>query len=167
MEPVIAAIDPGTRRVGYCVLPGGGRAPEMGVIVAKAGGLPERLRQIQDALDGIFRRHRPAEVALERAYVGRNAASALALAGARALAMACAARAGARVFEYAAVEAKRAVTGWGGGGKEGVRRAIQLLLGLADPPPEDAADAAALALCHAGRARPAPTVPRRAPSRKL
>jgi crossover junction endodeoxyribonuclease RuvC len=153
VTPLIAAIDPGTRKVGFCVVDGAGRAVEMGVISSRGRTLPERLLHIQDGIDRLFARHRPAEVAVETPYVGRNAASALVLAAGRALAMTSAARVGARVFEYSAPEAKRAVTGTGAAGKSSVQRMIQLLLGLASPPPPDAADAAALALCHHGRRR--------------
>ena len=153
MDPVVAAIDPGTRKVGFCIVDGTGRAVEMGVIAPGGRTLPERLLQIQDGIDKLFARHRPAEVAVETPYVGRNAASALTLAAGRALALTSAARVGAKVFEYTAPEAKRAVTGSGASGKSSVQRVIQLLLGLASPPPPDAADAAALAICHQGRRR--------------
>ena len=151
MNGLIAAIDPGTRKLGYCILGAGGRAVEVGVIAPPSKTLPERLRDIQDALDKLFARFRPVEVAVETPYVGRNAASALTLAGGRALAMASAARVGAKVFEYTAPEAKKAVTANGLSSKAGVQRVIQLLLGLDAPPPPDAADAVALALLHAGR----------------
>jgi crossover junction endodeoxyribonuclease RuvC len=153
VNPIIAAIDPGTRKLGFCIVDGAGRAIEMGVIATTGRTLPERLLQIQDGMDRLFARHRPAEVAVETPYVGRNAASALVLAGGRALALTSAARIGAKVFEYTAPEAKRAVTGSGASGKSSVQRVIQLLLGLAAPPPPDAADAAALAICHHGRRR--------------
>jgi crossover junction endodeoxyribonuclease RuvC len=153
VNPVVAAIDPGTRKVGFCVVDGAGRAVEMGVIATRGKSLPERLLQIQDGIDKLFARHRPVEVAVETPYVGRNAASALTLAAGRALAMTSAARVGAKVFEYTAPEAKRAVTGSGAAGKSSVQRVIQLLLGLASHPPPDAADAAALAICHQGRRR--------------
>ncbi len=153
MDPVVAAIDPGTRKVGFCVVDGTGRAVEMGVIAPKGRNLPERLLQIQEGIDRLFARHRPVEVAVETPYVGRNAASALTLAAGRALALTSAARVGAKVFEYTAPEAKRAVTGSGASGKSSVQRVIQLLFGLASPPPPDAADAAALAICHQGRRR--------------
>jgi crossover junction endodeoxyribonuclease RuvC len=153
VHPLLAAIDPGTRKVGFCIVDGSGRAVEMGVIAPAGKSLPERLFQIQEAMDRLFARHRPVEVAVETPYVGRNAASALVLAGGRALAMASAARVGAKVFEYTAPEAKRAVTGTGAAGKSSVQRMIQLILGLSSPPPPDAADAAALAICHQGRRR--------------
>lgn len=151
MDPVIAAIDPGTKKVGYCVLDAKGRAMEMGVIEPKVKDLPGRLRWILDELDRLFARVRPSEVAVETPYVGRNASSALTLAGGRALAMVSAARIGAKVYEYSAPEAKKAVTTNGLSSKSGVQRVIQLLLGLDEPPPADAADAAALALLHHGR----------------
>ena len=153
MNPVIAAIDPGTRKLGFCIVDGAGRAIEMGVISPAGKSLPERLLQIQDGIDRLFARHRPSEVAVETPYVGRNAASALTLAAGRALALTSAARVGAKVFEYTAPEAKRAVTGSGASGKSSVQRVIQLLLGLASLPSPDAADAAALAICHQGRRR--------------
>jgi crossover junction endodeoxyribonuclease RuvC len=151
VNPVIAAIDPGTRKLGFCIVDGAGRAIEMGVIAPAGKSLPERLLQIQDGIDRLFARHRPSEVAVETPYVGRNAASALTLAAGRALALTSAARVGAKVFEYTAPEAKRAVTGSGASGKSSVQRVIQLLLGLASLPSSDAADAAALAICHQGR----------------
>jgi len=152
VEIVIAAIDPGTVKVGYCFMSRKGTSVEFGVIKPASKALHERLRDIQDALDRLFARFRPAEVAVETPYVGRNAGSALTLAGGRAMAMVSAARVGAKVFEYTAPEAKKAVTASGCSSKEGVRRVIQLMLGLKDPPPEDAADAVALALLHSGRA---------------
>jgi crossover junction endodeoxyribonuclease RuvC len=90
-------------------------------------------------------------VTIERAFVGRNPQSALALGLARGVAMVCAARAGAEVAEVTPGEAKRAVAAGGGAAKDRVQRMVQLLLGLATPPAPDAADAAALALCGAGR----------------
>ena len=153
MEPLIAAIDPGTRKVGFCFVNAAGRAVELGVIEPKGRDLSARLLQIQDGIDRLFARHKPAEVAVETPYVGRNAGSALVLAAGRALALTSAARVGAKVFEYTAPEAKRAVTGTGAAGKSSVQRMVQLLLGLGSLPPPDAADAAALALLHHGRRR--------------
>ena len=150
---VIAAIDPGTQRTGYCFLsPAGPRigTVELGVIEAKGKDRASRLCQIHDALQALFERHRPTEVVVERAYVGRNAQSALALGEARGVVLVCAARIAARIFEYTAPEAKRAVTLNGQSSKAGVQRVIQLLLGLKEPAPFDASDAAALAILHAG-----------------
>ena len=100
-------------------------------------------------LDRVLRKHRPAHVAVEKAYVGRNAAAALRLGEGRGVALAAAARAGAELFEYTASESKRAVTANGNAAKSAVQRAIQLILALQRPPRPDAADAAALAICHA------------------
>lgn len=149
---VIAAVDPGTERVGYCLVLRGSRfqALALGTIVAK-GTRAARLRIVHDRLSEIFGRHRPTEVVVERAYVGRNAQSAIALGEARGVALVCADRVGAKVFEYTAPEAKRAVAFAGAASKADVQRSIQLLLGLKEPPAPDAADAAALAILHAGR----------------
>ncbi|MBI2933418.1 MAG: crossover junction endodeoxyribonuclease RuvC [Planctomycetes bacterium] len=150
----IAGIDPGTRVVGYCVLEARGprlSALEIGTIRARGRSMPERLHDIGRRLDEVFGRLRPGVVAIERAYVGRNPASALALGLARGVAMVCATRFGARVTEVAPSEAKKAVAAGGGASKGRVQRMVQLLLGLAAPLSPDAADAVALALCQAGR----------------
>lgn len=151
---MIAAIDPGSHRVGYCfVIPRGSRAEtvDVGTITARSKTRWGRLREIFDALAALFDRHRPREVVVERAYVGRNAQSAIVLGEARGLALVCADRIGASVFEYTAPEAKRALTMNGQSGKAAVQRVVQLLLGLSRPLPPDAADAAALAWLHVSR----------------
>ncbi len=153
---VIAAVDPGTRRTGYCLLAPKGRgfeAIELGAVTTRGRTRPARLREIHDRLEELFGRHRPTEVVVERAYVGRNPQSAIVLGEARGMALLCAERVGARVFEYTAPEAKRAVTFSGASSKAGVQRSIQLILGLDAPLLPDAADAAALALLHATRTR--------------
>lgn len=153
---VIAAVDPGTRRTGYCLLAAKGsrlEAVEIGTVTTRGKTRSARLREVHDRLQRIFERHRPTDVVVERAYVGRNPQSAIVLGEARGMALLCAERIGARVFEYTAPEAKRAVTFNGQSSKAGVQRSIQLLLGLKGPPPPDAADAAALAILHTARIR--------------
>ncbi len=141
----VAGIDPGTRAAGYCVLEGS-RVLAVGVIKTRVRDMAGRLRQIFDRLDAVLRKHRPSVVAVERAFVGRNPASALALGLGRGVALLCAARCGAKVVEVAPSEAKRAVGAGGGAAKERVQRMVQLILRLREPLPPDAADAAALAL---------------------
>lgn len=150
----IAAIDPGTQRVGYCFLERRGRRWRLvtiGTLRARAKSPHRRLREIQVGLEKLFDRHRPDEIAVERTFVGRHASSALRLSEGRGIVLAATARAGAVLYEYAAVEAKRAVTVSGGAAKSDVASSVQLLLGLDRAPGPDAADAAALALCHVGR----------------
>jgi len=150
----VAGIDPGTRRLGYCVLERRGTRVAtlaIGTIEPRARAMKDRLREMADRLDEVFAAHRPRVVTVERAFVGKNPRSALAIGLARGVAMVCAARAGADVAEVTPGEAKRAVAAGGGAAKERVQRMVQLQLGLDAPPPFDAADAAALALCGASR----------------
>jgi crossover junction endodeoxyribonuclease RuvC len=150
----IAGVDPGTRIVGYCIIEARGSrllTLAIGTIKPPSRSMPERLRRIFDELDAVFQRHKPNVVAVERVFVGRNPSSALALGLGRGVALLCAARCGARVAEYEAVEAKKAVGADGRAGKESVQRMVRMILRLDEPLPPDAADAGALALCCAGR----------------
>ena len=148
----IAAIDPGTRVVGYCIVEWRKRrlrVLEMGTIRPGARQVPKRLNEILRSLEKLFRRHRPAEVVVEKAYVGKNAATAIRLGEGRGLVLAAAAGVGADVHEITAVESKKAATGNGRAAKSAVQRGVQLLLGLDELPQSDEADAAALAICRA------------------
>ena len=148
----VAAIDPGTRVVGYCILERSKRrlrVRAMGSIRPKSKPVHKRLEEIHAALKRLFLRHRPAHLVVEKAYLGKNAATAIRLGEARGVVLA--AGGAAKLFEYPAVEAKRAVAANGRAAKSAVQRTIQLLLGLKRPPGEDEADAAALAVCHATR----------------
>lgn len=151
----VLAIDPGSRRTGYAVLEAAGpvgRLSECGILFVKGKDLPERLLSVHRGIERLIRRHRPRQVAIERPFFGRNAASTLALASARAVCMLAAAAAKLRVFDYAPAQVKKAVTVNGLSAKGDVQRSVQLLLGLREPPPPDAADAVALAICHLSRA---------------
>lgn len=150
----IAGIDPGTRIVGYFVLDCERRrirTVAYGTIQPRRRAIHLRLQEILAALDTLFQLHRPEHVALERAFVGRNSAAALRLAEGRGVALACAGKVNAKLFEYTALEAKRAVSTQSRASKSSIQRSVQLLLGLKTPPESDSADAAALALCHASR----------------
>jgi crossover junction endodeoxyribonuclease RuvC len=95
----------------------------------------------------------PSVVALERVLFQVNVRTAMAVAQASGIVMAAAALSGAEVVEYSPNQVKETVAGHGAAGKEQVARMVQTLLGLAAPPrPADAADAAAIALCHAAHA---------------
>ena len=150
----ILAIDPGTKRTGYAVLKLDGRTPslmECGVVFVRGKDLPERLLNIHKGIERLFRRHRPSQVVIERPFVGKNARDAMTLNAGRAVCMLAAAAARARVFDYAPAQIKKAVSGNGQASKETVQRMVQVILGLRETPPPDAADAIALALCHANR----------------
>ncbi len=150
----ILAIDPGTRRTGYAVFEIRGRTSEMaecGVVFVRGKDLPERLLHIHRGIERLFRRHRPRHVVIERPFVGKNVRDAMTLNAGRAVCMLAAAAMKARVFDYAPSEIKKAVSGNGNASKETVQRMVRVILRLREEPPPDAADAIALALCHAHR----------------
>jgi crossover junction endodeoxyribonuclease RuvC len=148
----IIGIDPGSRVTGYGVIESAGgrqRVLAFGRICADAAELPQRLLQIQNGLAEILREHQPHEAAVEQVFVKRNATTAIVLGQARGVALCTAAAAGLSVAEYAATRIKQAVTGSGRAEKPQVQQMVKVLLKLAQVPPSDAADALAVALCHA------------------
>lgn len=148
----IIGIDPGSRVTGYGVIEssaGRQRIVAFGCIRTETGPLPSRLLQIQNELAVVLREHRPVEAAVEQVFVKRNVATALVLGQARGVALCTAAAAGLAVTEYAATQIKLAVTGSGRAEKPQVAQMVKMLLKLTEVPPSDAADALAVALCHA------------------
>lgn len=111
-----------------------------------------RLRLIFEGLRSLLSEHGPAEVAVERVFVSRNVDSALKLGQARGAAL-CAIPAEVPVFEYAPRAVKLAVVGSGSAEKFQVAQMIRTLLSLAERPAADAADALAVAVCHAHQRR--------------
>lgn len=162
---VILGVDPGTTGMGYALLDPAG---ETGTLVAcglvpapREGTAAERLLAIATALDALIAEHRPSSLALERLYFNRNARTAMLVAEARGVALLCGARARLTVAEYTPQEVKRSVTGSGSADKKQVQRMLPLLLSLDAPIAGDnVADAVAIALTHAQRARFAVAVAR-------
>jgi crossover junction endodeoxyribonuclease RuvC len=110
----------------------------------------ERLVALANALDAMIARYGPRAVAVERLFFNKNVRTAMAVSEARGVALVCAARAGIPVFEYTPHQVKLAVTGYGKADKKQVQQMLALLLRLAEPiRQDDAADAVAVALCHA------------------
>ncbi len=151
---VILGIDPGLTRCGYAALEATGattaRAVALGVVrTAAADPLPARLAELRGELAALIAELRPDVVAVEHVFFQVNVRTAMSVGQASGLALAEAAAAGCQVVQYTPNQVKEAVTGWGAAGKEQVQRMVQVRLGLSTPPkPADAADAAALALCH-------------------
>jgi crossover junction endodeoxyribonuclease RuvC len=150
----ILGVDPGTRVVGYGVVDCG-RAfeyVECGVLRAVPGlEMAERLHRIVAELGEIIEEFRPAVLALEKAFHGRNAASALKLGQARGAIMALAGQHEVPVVEYTPATVKQSVAGHGRATKAQIQARVQLLFRLRRPPSIDAADALAIALTHAFR----------------
>jgi crossover junction endodeoxyribonuclease RuvC len=161
-EPVFAddsptrvlGIDPGLTRCGYAVVdgygPGAATAVALGVIRTPPGdGVPRRLAMLRGELAALIAEYRPAAVAVEQLFFQVNVRTAMSVGQASGLALAEAAAAGCQVVQYSPNQVKDAIAGWGGATKEQVQKMVQARLRLESPPrPADAADAAALALCH-------------------
>jgi crossover junction endodeoxyribonuclease RuvC len=111
--------------------------------------LAERLLQLHDGLDAVIRQHEPAEAAVEESFVNRNPASTLKLGLARGVALLTPARAGVPVSEYPANLVKKSVVGAGHAAKEQIQMMVAMLLPGSRDVSADAADALAVAICHA------------------
>jgi len=147
----ILGLDPGSRRTGFGVIECRGselRPRAHGCLDVTRAAPGARLRLIFEGLRALFSEHAPAEVAVERVFVSRNADSALKLGQARGAAL-CAIPEGVPVYEYAPRAIKLAVVGSGGAEKFQVVHMVRTLLALRERPGTDAADALAVAVCHA------------------
>ena len=122
----------------------------LGVIRTPASDeLPNRLAALRDELVALLAEFTPAVVAVERVFFQVNVRTAMSVGQASGLALCEAAAAGCEVVQYTPNEVKQAVAGYGGADKDQVAKMVQARLGLSQSPkPADAADAAALALCH-------------------
>jgi crossover junction endodeoxyribonuclease RuvC len=148
----ILGIDPGSQSTGYGLIEAHGQQARhlaSGRIRTPAGELPERLRAIYAAVAGLMESYAPEEVAVERVFIHRNADSALKLGQARGAALCATFSTRVRIYEYAPRSVKQAVVGNGGADKRQVQYMVRLLLALPQAPLADAADALAVALCHA------------------
>ncbi len=146
-------IDPGLRFTGWGVIEAHGnrlRHVADGVIATDSAlPVPDRLKFLHEALTALFLQHSPDEAAVEETYVNRNGAATLKLGYARAVALLAPAMAAIPVAEYGAMEVKRAVVGTGAATKDQVEVMVRRLLPGAALRRADAADALAVAICHA------------------
>jgi crossover junction endodeoxyribonuclease RuvC len=153
-QPIrILGIDPGLRRTGWGLIESDGNrltAVACGSLQTdERAALGERLVTIHDGLIRVIEDHGPHEVAVEQTFVNSNASATLKLGQARGVAMLAPARCGLTVAEYAPNLVKKTIVGAGHGEKAQVRMMIGVLLPRADPQTDDAADALAIAVCHA------------------
>lgn len=150
----VLGIDPGLTRCGYAVLEADGprvvRPLALGVLrTPPSAALPQRLAELKGELASLIAEFHPHAVAVEQVFFQVNVRTAMSVGQASGLALAEAAAAGCEVVQYTPNQVKNAVAGWGGADKAQVQKMVQTRLGLATvPEPPDAADAAALALCH-------------------
>jgi crossover junction endodeoxyribonuclease RuvC len=149
----IIGIDPGLRRTGWGVVESLGNA--LGFVAAGTvrsddkADLATRLCQLHDGLADVLSRASPHEAAVEATFVNKDAAATLKLGQARGIAMLVPARAGLAVAEYAPNAVKKAVIGVGHGDKKQIHMMVRVLLPKACFDTDDAADALAIAICHA------------------
>lgn len=148
----VLGIDCGSERTGYGVVDSDGLSyavVESGVIRCRTAlPLAEKLLQIADGLRSLIHTHNPEVVAIEDVFYAVNAKSALKLGHVRGVAMLEAARCRLPVSEYSPLQVKLSVVGYGRAEKFQVQQMVKALLRLKEAPPEDAADALAVAICH-------------------
>jgi crossover junction endodeoxyribonuclease RuvC len=154
---VVLGIDPGTAATGYGVV-----ARRSGRLVALDGGViatspradpARRLASIHARVAELLDEHAPEAMAVEDLYFGANARSAFAVGQARGVALLAAGQRGVPCAGYTPQQVKGAVCGHGHAGKAQVQAMVASLLSLSEPPtPDHAADALAVAICHANRA---------------
>jgi len=148
----ILGIDPGSINTGYGIIDSqGNHAKHIGSGVIKISGetLADKLRIIHEGIVNIIHEYQPAEVSIEKIFMNRNADSAIKLGQARGVAIAASAIQDLPVYEYTSNQVKQATVGKGHAAKEQVQHMIKILLCLDKKPKPDAADALAIALCHA------------------
>ncbi len=150
----VLGIDPGTAACGYgLVHESGGRLKEVarGCWRTAAREPPElRLRTIYEGVAALIEEHAPVAVVLEESFVGADARTALSVGQARGAVLIAAAAAGIECAEYAPARVKQTVCGYGRAEKAQVQRMVAAILGMKSlPTPNHAADALAVAICHA------------------
>ncbi|MBQ9393059.1 MAG: crossover junction endodeoxyribonuclease RuvC [Oscillospiraceae bacterium] len=150
----ILGIDPGVAIVGFGVIDVSGAQQQMvryGAINTEAGlPLAARLVQIARDLEELIRQFQPDEIAIEELFFSKNITTGIAVAHARGVILYTAERLGTPVYEYTPMQVKQAVVGYGLAEKNQVMDMVRRLLHLKEiPRPDDAADALAIAICHA------------------
>ena len=150
---IALGIDPGTAIVGYAVI--AARGDELTMIACNVITTParmplaERFQHIYQRLIEIVKTYSPQEAAMEELFFAKNARTAMTVGQARGVAMLALANGGLSISEYTPKQVKQAVTGYGDARKEQVGEMVRILLKLPSiPRPDDAADAAAVAICH-------------------
>lgn len=154
---IILGIDPGSRITGFGLIDKQGhqlKHIESGTIKTHSKiDFHDRLYVIFSEIQKLIQVYQPKSVSIEQIFTAKNVASAIKLGQARGAAIAAIASCHLPITEYAARTVKLAVTGYGGAEKHQVQQMMTKLLKLSTPPSEDAADALAIAICHAHHER--------------
>jgi len=148
----VLGVDPGTRRTGAGVVETQGNRYFLIhfeiISVKETLPLPERLNAIYKGLCRVISEYHPAVLALENVFFGKDVQAMVKIGEARACAMLAASEHGIEVVEYPPARVKQSVSGNGRATKEQIQHMIKTLLNLKELPPEDGADALAVAICH-------------------
>ncbi|HMK08102.1 MAG TPA: crossover junction endodeoxyribonuclease RuvC [Anaerolineales bacterium] len=156
---LLLGIDPGMARTGYGLVRQvrGGEVDlvDFGVIETEAGDeLGRRLLAIEAGIQRVLQTYSPESSAVERLFFERNVSTAMSVGQARGVALLTLARHGLPITEYSPVEIKQAVAGYGSADKRQMQTMVRTLLRMDElPRPDDAADALAVAICHAHMSR--------------
>ena len=156
---IILGIDPGIATLGFGVIEkderGNCRAVDYGVVkTPKEESLPVRLALLEKGVGDVIEKYKPDEIAMEELFFTKNITTGIAVAHARGVAMLCCVKHCGRLFEYTPMQIKQALTGYGRADKQQIQQVVTSLLKLkVIPKPDDAADALAIALCHAFASR--------------
>jgi crossover junction endodeoxyribonuclease RuvC len=151
---IVLGIDPGTATTGFGVVryEAGNLTPiDVGVLLTQSGeAMPDRFRSIYDDVNTLLDRYQPDTVATERLFFHSNVTNAISVGGAVGVILLAFAQRGLPWAEYTPMQVKVAVTGYGGADKKQVQAQVTRMLKLQETPrPDDAADALAVAICHA------------------
>ena len=151
---IILGIDPGYGTIGYGVIEKNGSKitpVDYGVIqTPKDESIATRLAMIYDSLNILIKKYKPDEIAVEELFFNTNITTGIKVAQARGVILLCAVRECGRLFEYTPLRVKQSLTGNGRADKKQVQYMVKMMLKLkTEPRPDDAADALAIAICHA------------------
>lgn len=151
---IVMGIDPGFAITGYGVVKYIGNKFTVlgyGVVSTKASmAFPERLKTLNNRLEELIVNYQPDAISVEELFFSKNIKTAISVAHGRGVAILSAARSGANIYEYTPLQVKQAVVGYGRAEKTQVQQMVKAILNLKEiPKPDDAADALAIAICHA------------------
>ena len=156
---IILGIDPGLATMGYGIIekkPNGDSVPvDYGVVLTpKDESLPVRLAMLEEGVNKILNKFKPAEVAVEELFFSKNITTGIPVAHARGVILLTCVKYCGKLYEYTPMQIKQALTGYGRADKVQMMHVVTSLLHLQKiPRPDDAADALAVALCHAHTSR--------------
>lgn len=156
---IIIGIDPGTAIIGYGIIKKENKniTPiDYGCIFTEKGlSMPHRLAKISDDLQQLIKIYSPDEMAVENLFFFKNLKTVMSVSQARGVILAAAVSAKVPVFEYTPLQVKQAICSYGRASKGQVQQMVKMVYGLKSiPKPDDAADALAVAFCHANTLRP-------------